>query len=167
MQPKPPRPTGVTILGILALLGGIVLLLGGIAAIGLGLVIGTYAGSTLSNALSNAGYSGLASIGAGTLAVLLLVFGAIALILGILYFGVGVGFFGGKGWAWTLGIIVTVISVVYDIAQIAFGGFSSVFGLVVAILILYYLTRPHVKAFFGKGPVVMGSSPMPPPSVPG
>jgi len=167
MQPKPRRPTGVTILGILALLGGIVFLLGGITAIGLGLVIGTYAGSAFTNALSNAGYSGLASIGAGTLAVILLVSGAIALILGILYFAVGVGFFGGKGWAWTLGIIVTIISIVYNIAQIAFGAFSSVFGLVVAILILYYLTRPHVKAFFGKSPSVMGSSPMPPPSVPG
>ena len=167
MQPKPRRPTGVTILGILALLGGIVFLLGGITAIGLGLVIGTYAGSAFTNALSNAGYSGLASIGAGTLAVILLVSGAIALILGILYFAVGVGFFGGKGWAWTLGIIVTIISIVYNIAQIAFGAFSSVFGLVVAILILYYLTRPHVKAFFGKSPAGMGSSPMPPSSVSG
>ena len=167
MQPKPRRPTGVTILGILALLAGIVFLIGGIAAIGLGLVIGTYAGSAFSNALSSAGYSGLASIGAGTLAIILLVLGAIALVIGILYFAVGVGYFGGKGWAWTLGMIITVISVVYNIVQIAFGAFSSVLGLVIALLILYYLTRPHVKAFFGKGPAVMGSSPMPPSSVPG
>src|SRR5438309_5873203 len=66
MQPKPRRPTGVTILGVLAILGGIALLVAGVAAIGLGLVIGTYAGSAFTNALSNAGYSGLASIGAGT-----------------------------------------------------------------------------------------------------
>jgi len=44
MQPKPRRPTGVTILGVLAILGGIALLVAGVAAIGLGLVIGTYAG---------------------------------------------------------------------------------------------------------------------------
>ena len=77
------------------------------------------------------------------------------------------GYFGGKGWAWTLGIVVTILSVILDVVQIAFGAISNVFGLVIGILILYYLTRPHVKAFFGKGPAFMGSSPMPPPSVPG
>jgi hypothetical protein len=167
MQQKPRRPTGVTILGVLAILGGIFLLIGGIALVGLGLVIGTYAGSAFTNALSNAGYSGLASIGAGTLAVILLALGAIVLVLGILYFAVGIGYFGGKGWAWTLGIIVTILSIIVDIVQIAFGAFSNVLGLVIGLLILYYLTRPHVKAFFGKGPSAMGSSPMPPSSVPG
>jgi len=162
MQPKPRRPTGVTILGVLAILGGIALLVGGVAAIGLGLVIGTYAGSTFTNALSNAGYSGLASVGAGTLAVILLALGAVILVLGILYFAVGIGYFGGKGWAWTVGIVVTAISIVLDIVQIAFGAVSNVFGLVIGLLIIYYLTRPHVKAFFGKGPSPMGSSSMPP-----
>ena len=163
MQPKPRRPTGVTILGVLAILGGIALLVGGVAAIGLGLVIGTYAGSTFTNALSNAGYSGLASVGAGTLAVILLALGAVILVLGILYFAVGIGYFGGKGWAWTVGIVVTAISIVLDIVQIAFGAVSNVFGLVIGLLIIYYLTRPHVKAFFGKGPSPMGSSSMPTP----
>jgi hypothetical protein len=162
MQPKPSRPTGVTILGVLAILGGIALLVGGIALIGLGLVIGTYAGSAFTNALSNAGYSGLASISAGTLAVFLLALGAIVLVLGILYFAVGVGYFGGKGWAWTLGIIVTVISIIIDGVQIAFGAVSNLFGLVIGLIIIYYLTRPHVKAFFGKGPSTMSSSSMPP-----
>ena len=162
MQPKPRRPTGVTILGVLAILGGIALLVGGVTLIGLGLVIGTYAGSAFTNALSNAGYSGLASIGAGTLAVILLALGAVILVLGILYFAVGIGYFGGKGWAWTVGIIVTAISIVLDIVQIIFGAVSNVFGLVIGLLIIYYLTRPHVKAFFGKGPSPMGSSSMPP-----
>ncbi len=160
MQQKPRRPTGVTILGVLAILGGIALLVAGIALIGLGLVIGTYAGSAFTNALSNAGYSGLASISAGTLAIFLLALGAVILILGILYFAVGIGYFGGKGWAWTVGIIVTAISVVLDIVQIGLGAVSNVFGLVIGLLIIYYLTRPHVKAFFGKGPS-MGSSAMP------
>src|SRR5207249_11030731 len=96
MQPKPRRPTGVTILGVLAIRGGIALLVAGVAAIGLGLVIGTYAGSPFTNARSNAGYSGLASIGAGTIAVILLARGAVVLVLGILYFAVGIVYFGGK-----------------------------------------------------------------------
>jgi hypothetical protein len=162
MQQKPRRPTGVTILGVLAILGGIALLFSGIVLIGLGLVIGTYAGSAVTNALSNAGYSGLASIGAGTIAAILLALGALVLILGILYFAVGIGYFGGKGWAWTVGIIVTVISIILDIIQIALGAVSSAFGLIIGLLIIYYLTRPHVKAFFGKGASTMGSSSMPP-----
>ena len=40
MQPKPGRPTGVTILGVLSILGGIALLVAGVALVGLGLVIG-------------------------------------------------------------------------------------------------------------------------------
>src|SRR6266567_1197825 len=118
MQPKPRRPTGVTILGVLAILGGIALLVAGVAAIALGLV------------------------------------------LGILYFAVGIGYFGGKGWAWTVGIIVTAISIVLDIIQIAFGAYSNAFGLVIGLLIIYYLTRPHVKVFFGKGGSTI-ASPMP------
>src|SRR5437667_7518590 len=118
MQQKSRRPTGVTILGVLAILGGIALLVAGVAAIGLGLVIGTYAGSAFTNALSNAGYSGLASIGAGTIAVILLALGAVVLVLGILYFAVGIGYFGGKGWAWTVGIIVTAISVVLTLSRL-------------------------------------------------
>ena len=79
-----------------------------------------------------------------------------------MYFAVGIGYFGGKGWAWTVGIIVTAISIVLDIVQIAFGAYSNAFGLVIGLLIIYYLTRPHVKVFFGKGGSTIVSSSMPP-----
>ncbi len=154
MQVKPRRPTGVTILGVLAILGAIALLFSGVVLIALGLVIGTYAGSQLTNSLATAGYSGLASLGAGTIAAIVTALGAGLLILGILYFAFGVGFFGGKGWAWTLGIIVVSIGIILNIIQIALGSIGSVFGLIIGLLIVYYLTRPHVKTFFGKGPAV-------------
>src|SRR5438093_11930103 len=104
MQPKPRRPTGVTILGVLAILGGIALLVAGVVASGLGRVIGTYAGSAFTNALSNAGYSGLASTGARTIAVILLPLGAVVLVLLLLYFAAGMGYFVGKGWVGSVGI---------------------------------------------------------------
>ena len=157
---KPPRPAGVTILAVLAILGAIALLIGGVAVIAVGLVIGTYVGSQLTSSLASSGYSQLASLGAGTIAIILTVIGAVLLILGILYLAVGVGFLGGKGWAWTLGLIVSIVSIVIDIVQIAFGAFSNVLGVVIGIIIVYYLTRPRVKAFFGKG------GPMPPASMP-
>jgi hypothetical protein len=163
MQPKPKRPTGVTVLAILAILGALGLLFSGAALIGLGLLLGTLAtNAAIANAIATSGYPGLASLGVGTLSALLVALGAVILILGILYFAVGIGFFGGKGWAWTLGIIVSVVGIVLDIVQIGFGGYSSILGLIIGILIIYYLMRPHVKAFFGKGPAVAGGMQPPP-----
>ena len=160
---KPSRPTGVTLLAVLSILAGIVFLIGGAGAITVGLVIGTYAPSQISSSLATAGYPGLSSLGAGTIATILTVIGAVLLIVGILYLAVGAGFLGGKRWAWTLGIIGYIIGIVLNIVQIAFGAYTNVLGLVIGIIIVYYLTRPHVKAFFGKGGA-MPASPMPQPS---
>jgi hypothetical protein len=140
MQPKPRRPTGVTILGILSILAGLGGIIVGAVALGVsGLVASTYPG------------------GAAVAAAI----GAVLLIIGILELVYGIGFFGGKGWAWTLAMIGSVLQIIFGIVSIAFGSVGSVFGLIISILILYYLTRPHVKAYFGKGPP-MGSSSMAP-----
>jgi hypothetical protein len=140
MQQKPPRPTGVTILGVLAILGGLAGLGGGALLLGLsGVVASTYPG------------------GAGLVAAL----GALFLIIGILQLVYGIGFFGGKGWAWTLAIIGSILNIVVGIVAIAIGSFGSFFGLIISLLILYYLTRPRIKAFFGKGPSTMGAASMP------
>jgi hypothetical protein len=146
MQSKPARPTGVTVLGVLAILAGLAGLAGGALLLGLsGVVASTYpGGATVAAAI-----------------------GAVLLIIGILELVYGIGFFGGKGWAWTLAMIGSVLNIIFGIVSIAFGSFGSAFGLIISILILYYLTRTHVKAYFGKVPPTMGSSPMPPSSVPG
>lgn len=162
---KPPRPTGVTILAVLSILGAIAFLLGGAGLIVVGLVIGTYAGSQLTNQITSSGYSALASLTAGTIALVFTAIGAILLILGFLYLAVAVGFLGGKGWAWTLGLIGYIIGIVLNIVQIAFGSYSSAAGLIIGIIIVYYLTRPRVKAFFGKGGGTMAPSQMPPASM--
>src|SRR5437867_9083642 len=157
------RPTGVTILAILAIIAAIAFLLGGAVLIGLGLVIGTYAASQVTSSLATAGRSGLGSLGAGTIAAIITAIGAIALSLRILYLAVGVGFLGGKGWAWTLGMIVSIIGIVLDGVQIGFGAYFNVLGLIIGIIIVYYLTRPHVKAFFGKvSPMMHPSTPVKP-----
>ena len=73
MQPKPPRPTGVTILAVLAILGALGLLFSGAALIGLGLLLGTLAATVdITNAINNAGYPGLSSLGVGTISALII-----------------------------------------------------------------------------------------------
>jgi hypothetical protein len=131
MQPKPNRPTGVTVLAILEILGGL-------AGLGIGAAfIGSV--STLRSAL-----------------------GAFALIVGILSLVLGIGFLGGKGWAWTLGIVVGVLNIISSLVQTALGSYSSIIGIIFPIIIIYYLMRPHVKAFFGKGPATSGGIQPPP-----
>lgn len=81
--------------------------------------------------------------------VVLGVIGTIMLIIGILSFVVAYGYWNGRGWAWTLGMVITVISLILDLLSLPEGAL----GLIISALILYYLTRPHVKAWFGKKPV--------------
>lgn len=151
MQPKPKRPTGVTVLAVLDILGGI-------AGIGVGaLLIGVaaLASSSLANQYPSLGsISGISSI--------LYALGALSLILGILAIVLAIGFLGGKGWAWTLGIVVGVISIIVSIAETAIGFSTNIIGIIFQIIIIYYLTRPHVKAYFGKGPA-MAAGMQPPP----
>jgi hypothetical protein len=131
MQPKPKRPTGVTVLAILEILGG----LGGLSI-----------GATL----------------IGNASTLWAALGALGLIVGILALVLGVGLLGGKGWAWTLGIAVGVINIITSLAETAIGLYSSIIGIIFPIIIIYYLMRPHVKAFFGKGPAVAAGMQPPP-----
>jgi hypothetical protein len=151
MQPKPKRPTGVTVLAILDILGGIV----GLAAGALFIGIAALASSSLA-----AQYPALGSISG--IASILYALGALALILGIISIVVAIGFLGGKGWAWTLGIVVSIINIIVSIVETAIGFSSNLIGIIFSIIIIYYLMRPHVKAYFGKGPAMAGGMQPPP-----
>jgi uncharacterized membrane protein (DUF2068 family) len=121
---------GVTVIGVVAFLGGIFGLLGGFAAV-----------------------SGFASEPLA-LGVVVVVFGVLGIVL-------GVGFLRGYPWAWKLGLIVYVLSLPLGAFEVTLGGSGSVGGVirvVVGLAIIYYLMRPHVKAFFRKKPIASGPS---------
>lgn len=130
------RPVGVTVLAVIAIIYGIFsLLLAFLAVVGI--------------ALQASGVGARASaFDAGTLA-----YAAISdAILGILFLVFGIGAFSLKGWAWTVGVVVLVLEVVRDIVAIVrsgFGVFSIVTG-VIALLLIWYLFTPNVRAAFGK-----------------
>ncbi len=139
----------MTVLAILDILGGIFGLLAGAGLIGL---------AALSTSSLAAQYPVLANFSGA--ATLLYAIGALALLFGIFALVISIGFLGGKGWAWTLGIVVGILNIIVSIIETAIGLSSNVVGIIFQIIIIYYLTRPHVKAFFGKGPG-MGSVPPP------
>ncbi|MEM3786638.1 MAG: hypothetical protein QXZ59_04575, partial [Nitrososphaeria archaeon] len=138
------RPFGVTILAILTAINAIVYF--GLAAfVG---VIFAWIGELIPRALT------------GLLAIIAMVVSVIAVIFGLIYLLLAWGLWSGKGWAWTITLILTILSLLGSLITAA-SGFGIV-SLIINVLILYYLTRPHVKAFFGKGP----PPEMPPPPPP-
>lgn len=141
------RPTGVAVLSILAAIIGILCLIGalvlGILATAMESLIEEYAGITGMGAFVSAMVTAIA---------------AVAAIVGILYLIVAYALWTGKGWAWWLTIILSVIGIFLGLLSIPWG----IITIFIEILIIYYLTRLHVKNFFGKGVLVSHS---PPPSL--
>ena len=149
VKPTPPRPEGITVLGGFALLAGIMLLFAGISLalplyprwdygpglIGFWIILGF-------------GYVGLPQF-------LPTIFLPMIVMLAILYLAAGIGFFSGRRWAWSLGITLAFVGVASSILQTITwtrqgDGFFAVPGLIVAVWVLVYLTRPLARNFFFK-----------------
>lgn len=137
------RPAGVTIIAILNIISGIVMLLGG-----LGLAVASSILPTMTTLDPNAsGQMALAGLlGAGGAAI-----GGVMIILGIISFIVAWGLLKGKGWAWTVTIILSLVSIVMGVISLVAGNFGSIVNIIIGGIVIYYLYRPHVKAYFGKG----------------
>ena len=120
------RPTGITILAILAAIGGVLGLLGGFGVLFLGSV---------------------AASGA------VMVLGLCALAYAALLVAFAYGAWTLKPWAWPLGVAVAIFGIVVAILQIVLGGssiFSQALSIVVDGVILYYLNQPAIKSLFGR-----------------
>jgi len=136
------RPTGVTIISILNIIGGIIMLIigFGLAAISSILPTMTAIDPNASGQMALAGLLGPAGVALG----------GIFIILGIISFIVAWGLLKGKGWAWSLTMILSIISIIISIVSLVGGNFGGVVNIIISGIIIYYLYRPHVKAFFGK-----------------
>jgi uncharacterized membrane protein HdeD (DUF308 family) len=92
---------------------------------------------------------GLIFLGSG-LGLLIIGFGFILLVLGIAYLVMAYGLWNGRGWAWTITLILSVIGIVVAIASIVAGNVSAIISIIIHAVVIYYLYRPNVKAYFGK-----------------
>ena len=92
---------------------------------------------------------GLIFLGSG-LVLLIVGIGVILLALGIAYLVMAYGLWNGRGWAWTITLILSVIGIVVAIASIAAGNVSAIISIIIHAVVIYYLYRPNVKEFFGK-----------------
>ena len=130
------RPIGVTVLAILAAIGGVLLILSGLTLAG------------ISGAIADTGLGGMATV-----------VGFVVILVGVLYLVLTYGLWTLKPWAWTLGVGLQGASILLTIIQLigqmlAPSASSPIVGAVVALAIptaiLFYLFRPHVKAAFGR-----------------
>jgi hypothetical protein len=120
------RPTGVTVLAVVAAIGGVLLIFSGLALLGLGAIFAAFGG----------GFAFL--------------LGLISLALGIAELAMAYGFWMVRPWAWTWGVALQAISVVFSLLELLLGGDLSnlVFSLIVAGVILYYLNMPDIRKVF-------------------
>jgi hypothetical protein len=153
------RPTGVTIIAILNIISGIIMLFGAIALIAIGAILpalppSAFNQSELQGNLT-AGQApippGISMVSPSLLGGIGIAIGGVLLALAIVSFVVAYGLLKGLGWAWTVTVILSIISIALNAISIATGNLSSIISIIISGIILYYLYRPHVKAYFGKG----------------
>jgi len=121
---------GVTILAILAAIGGVLGILAGLALMSLGAVTD----------LAVPGLSGLLGL-----------LGIVTMVLGVLDLVFAYGAWGLKPWAWMLGIALEAIGIVVNILEYRSSTVgSTIFSIVIAGAIIYYLYQPQVRRAFGQ-----------------
>lgn len=144
------RPFGVTLLALLTLLGGLLYLAAALGFFGLAL-------------LANQGEV-IDRLGPGAPDwmvqdhfVVFLLLGVFAAVIAIVFFAVTRGLLRGSGWAWTMAVVVTILSLLSSLLSTYTYGFedavssaSTIFGVILAVLILVYLFTDRVRRFFGK-----------------
>lgn len=169
------RPIGVTIIAILTIISGIILTLGGISLLAFGafftsVPIDVFISEQMQQQQQQqqelqraAELQALAQFLGGVGVAI----GAIVLAVGVGYLIVSYGLLKGKGWAWIITVILTIIAIAVQIVSgitasmfnasfiddtnsFVTGIIAQIIGIAINGVILYYLYRPNVKAFFGK-----------------
>ena len=126
------RPTGITILGILHFVGGIISAI--VAA--MGAVMLGYGG------MRNMGHMGMYSATLG--GAFLVLFGSLAAV----EFAIAGALFSGKRWGRTVVIILSIVSLILGVLSLAMGNPFSVITIILDLVVLWYMWRPHVIAYF-------------------
>lgn len=127
------RPTGITVISILMIIGGLILLFTGIAP----LVIGPLISIDSDYSTSSLGF--LITIG-----------GLVLVILGIASLIVSWGLLKGKRWARTITLIISIIAIIFAIISLVSSGeLTHIISIIIYGIIIYYMFTDKVKLFFG------------------
>lgn len=136
------RPMGATVIAVIEAILGVLALLGALVLIGIGGLAGGLVGSSGADGAGAAG---------GLLAGIGLIGGIIFLLIGLLYIAIAYGVWKARGWAWMLGVVVTIVGLVFGVLGLTGGiSASSIISLALPIVVLYYFMQPDVKRWLGR-----------------
>jgi uncharacterized membrane protein (DUF2068 family) len=93
--------------------------------------------------------AGLISIAVGIPALIVGV-GIVLIVVGIASLVMAYGLWKGRRWAWTITLILSGIGIIFGLASLAARHTEAIVEIIIYAIIIYYLYRPNVKAFFGK-----------------
>lgn len=147
--PQRQRPFGVTLLAILMILGGIFSLL---VAVGSFLLSAAIDAQEIIDQLGPEFPQEIVE----AVPFLFGIMGIVFLIFAILAFLVAYGYLKGRGWSWTLSVVLMGLSILFSVigfiaSGLNLGGLiSMLIGIAISVIILVYLFQPGVKAWFGK-----------------
>lgn len=124
------RPTGVTILAVLAAIGAFFALIGGFGLMALG-------------GLGVAADAGILAAAAG-------LFGALLLVLALVYAAAAYGLWTRKRWGWYMAAIAAGLGILFDLVELASGEiFGALVGLAINGFLIWYLMSPTIQNWFG------------------
>jgi hypothetical protein len=139
------RPTGVAVMAVIAVIAGIVDIATGVANIAFG-----------GGFLSNVGFG-------ATLDGIMMAVGVVLVLVGVLALATGFGLWSRRNWAWlvtrlwaSLCVVVGLVSAGLSLfgdnltSEISAAIVGALVPAVLAIVVLWYLYRPNVKAAFGR-----------------
>jgi len=128
-----PRPLGITLLALLHLLQAVIFFVVGVGLI----VLGAFIGHRLFGAVRFLH---------GVVALI----GVVVIVIGLLYLGLAWGLWTGKGWAWILSLVLAFLGIIVSIISLVGRSFGTLIVLILDAIIVFYLFRPNVRAFFGE-----------------
>ena len=123
------RPTGVAILAILEAFVGVYYLITG---------FGEFVAAAVIRSLA------LSGITHDVMTMIPRVLGTMLIIVGLLSILLAWGIWTGKGWARMVALVFAIVAIILSLISLHF------VGLVIDVIIVYYLTRQNVKQFFTK-----------------
>ena len=79
------------------------------------------------------------------------VFGIIIILLGALYLAIAYGVWKGRGWAWMLGVVVSIIALIFAVLGLTGGvTVSSIISVALPALVLFFFWQPDVTRWLGR-----------------
>jgi len=66
-------------------------------------------------------------------------------VIGLINLVIAYGLWKGASWAWWIYLILLALGIVSSLLSLPQG----IIGLIINGIIIYYITRPHVKEYFG------------------